>query len=365
MDVILVFYKMKFKIEPFNIAELIRLINEDLIDLKPYYQRNDIWTRNDQEGLIDSIKKGYPLPSFFLYKNPEGIIEMVDGQQRARTIFRYYKKQITDSAKNIFNFEDQFLNYQLSVTNLYEVLKKEEIEEFYVLVNKKGKQLNIPEINKAEFSGTNFLKLAETTLTYQNFMDLNLFTEATSRRMNDRNFIEELLAYLIHGTQDKKKIISDIYENDISNEQFALVNEKFNNVIDRIAELNEVVNINKTRYRQKNDFYTLFSFIDKNINASLELHKRQYLILLAISKYISPSNEDCYSLREYAINCVSQSNSKKARKYRLNFFNSLLLNKSKDIVDNEILADIAEYIESHQLFEVKFDEIEGYNLMNV
>jgi hypothetical protein len=356
---------MKFKIEPFSIGELIRLIDKDLIDLKPYYQRNDIWTRKDQEELIDSIKKGYPLPSFFLYKNSEGIIEMVDGQQRARTIFRYYKKQITDSSKNFFNSEEQFLNYQLSVTNLYEVGKKEEIEEFYVLVNKKGKHLNSPEINKAEFSGTNFLKLAETTLTYQNFMDLNLFTDATSRRMNDRNFIEELLAYLIYGIQDKKKIISEIYEKDITDDQFKIVKDKFSKVIDRIAELNEVVNISKTRYRQKNDFYTLFSFIDKNINTSLELQKRQYLILIAISKYISPSNEDCFSLREYAINCVSQSNSKNARKYRLEFFNSLLLNKSKNISDNKILADVSEYIDSHELFELNFDEIEGYYLMNL
>ncbi|TXN36090.1 DUF262 domain-containing protein [Flagellimonas hymeniacidonis] len=356
---------MKFKIEPFSIAELIRLIDEDLIDLKPYYQRNDIWTRKDQEELIDSIKKGYPLPSFFLYKNPEGIIEMVDGQQRARTIFRYYKRQITDSAKNIFNSEEQFLNYQLSITNIYDVTKKEEVEEFYVLVNKKGKHLNIPEINKAEFSGTNFLRLAETALTYQNFMNLNLFTEATSKRMNDRNFLEELLAYLIHGTQDKKKIISDIYEKDITNDQYIEIEKIFYKIIDRIAELNEVVNISKTRYRQKNDFYTLFSFINENIDASLELHKRQYQILLAISGYISPSNEDCFSLREYAINCVSQSNSKNARKYRLDFFNSILLNKSKAIGDNKILADIADYIDSHQLFDVKFEEFEGYYLMKI
>ena len=356
---------MKFKINTITIKKLIRLIDEDSIDLKPYYQRNDIWTRGDQESLIDSIKKNYPLPSFFIYRNENGILEMVDGQQRARTIYRYTKKKITDSKKNVFNLEEDFLEYELSITELFDIKDKAELEEFYVLVNKKGKQLNTPEIYKAEYANTNFLKLTENVLEYQNFMNLNLFTDATSKRMNDRSFVEELIAYLKYGIQDKKKIISDIYDKDITNSELVELKCRFFKVIDRISLLNNIKEISKTRYRQKNDFYTLFNFVNENIELEDDLLKKQYLILLTIAPYISPSNEDCFSLREYAINCVSQSNSRSARIYRIEFFNSILLNKSDKIEENKILSDIAEYIDSNQLFDVEFERVNDYYLMKV
>jgi len=355
---------MKFSFRTIKIKDLVQLISDDKMDLKPHYQRNDIWTRRDQESLIDSILKGYPLPSFFIYKNNQ-IYEMVDGQQRARTIYRYINKEITDSNKNFFNSSLEFLDYELSVTELFTTNESEEIEEFYVLVNKKGKHLTTPELHKAEFSKTNFLRLNEELLTYQNFMNLNLFTERSSVRMSDRNFVEELVAYLINGINDKKTIIEEIYSEDISDEDFEGLSNRFRAIIDRIQYLNEYVEINKSRYKQKNDFYTLFNFIDQNLEESNELLMRQYKILLAISSYISPSNEDCLSLREYALNCVSQSNSKKARAERLYFFNALLLNKNKTISENKILADVSEFVDSHELFNVKFEQLEEFYLLNV
>jgi hypothetical protein len=57
---------------------------------------------------------------------------------------------------------------------------------------------------------------------------------------------------------------------------------------------------------------------------------------------IRPSNEECEALRDYANNCVTQSNSKSARKNRLSFFNAIL--KNKEIDDNDILLDILSYL---------------------
>lgn len=271
-----------------------------------------------------------------------------------------------DDKKTIKDIDlDSFENYNLSVTELSDLKDSNEIADFYVLVNKKGKHLNTPELHKAEYNDSNYLKLSEDLLDIQEFMNLNLFTEASSRRMNDRNYVEELIAYLVYGIQDKKKIIETIYKEDINDTQAGELKEQFIQVINIFDFLNNFHPIKKTRFKQKNDFYTYFNFIAKNIEQSKELFLYQYRILLSIAPYISPSQEESNSLREYALNCVSQSNSKKAREYRLSFFNSILKNKEKDISKNSILSDVANYLDEEQVFEVKFKEKDHYYLIDI
>ncbi|MFL3663343.1 MAG: DUF262 domain-containing protein [Flavobacteriales bacterium] len=357
---------MRYEITTIKIKDLIDLIKNNQIDLKPYYQRNDIWSRNDQEQLIDSIFKGYPLPSFFLYQKNDGKYEMVDGQQRARTIFRFYKEKITDTAKRMFEDtnQDKFFDYVLSVTQITHIESNSELEEFYVLVNKKGKHLTTPELHKAEFAHTNFLSLVEELLYKQHLMDLNLFTDSASKRMNDRNFVEELVAYLLHGIQDKKKIIETIYKKDISEDEKEKLKKEFLDVIDIIWELNKKVAISSTRFKQRNDFYTLFNFINKYKEQSKEILVNQYKSFLRIAPFITPSVEDCPPLREYALNCVSQSNSKKAREARLEFFENILCNTSNDVSKNKDLANIADYVDRHELFEIDFIQIGDYYIIH-
>jgi hypothetical protein len=357
---------MRYEITNISIKDLIDLIKNDQIDLKPYYQRNDIWSRNDQEQLIDSVLKGYPLPSFFFYQKNDGKYEMVDGQQRARTIFRFYKEQITDTSKRIFenSNKNKFLDYVLSITQITHIESYSELEEFYVLVNKKGKHLTTPELHKAEFAHTNFLNLVEELLQKQRLMDLNLFTDSASKRMNDRNFVEELVAYLLHGIQDKKSIIEAIYKKDISEEDKKKYKQLFLEVIDIIWFLNEEIPICNTRFKQRNDFYTLFNFINKYKDQPIDVLIKQYKSFLCIAPYISPSVEDCPPIREYALNCVSQSNSKKARQARLTFFEQILCNNEHDISKNEELAIIADYIDRYELFEIKFIQAGNFYIIN-
>ncbi len=359
--------RMKYIIKTIPIKLLVQWIDNDNIDLKPYYQRNDVWTRKDQEALIDSILKGYPLPNFFIYKRTEKQSEMVDGQQRARTIHRFCKNKITNSQGKFFeNIDsDSFLNYELCIGEIGDVSDDREIEEFYVLVNKKGKHLTTPEIHKAEFASTNYLSLVEDLLQYQNLMNLNLFTDASSKRMVDRNFIEELVAYLLHGIQDKKEVIEQIYKDDISKEKAEELSKLFKRIIDRIGFMNEIIPIAKTRYKQRNDFYTLFNFANENIGESNDLLRHQYNILVRIGPYISPSLVGCLPMRDYALNCVSQTNSKKARQSRLDFFNRLLLNKEKDVSKNEVIADIANFFDSLNIFKVDMIDISGFYLLDI
>lgn len=340
---------MKYKIYKISVKELLDLINSDRLNLKPPYQRNEVWLRKDQEELMDSVLKGYPLPNFFLYKNENDIYEMVDGQQRATTLNRFSQGIVTDSKKRSIKdiVLSDFLEYELNITEVFDLVQGDSINNFYVLVNKKGKLLNAPELFKAEYANTKFLELVEGLLQYQKFMDLNLFTDATSRRMNDRSYVEELVAYLMLGITDKKLAVEKIYKTDLDEGHCESISQKFKNVIDRLWELNNNHSIRDSRYKQRNDFYTLFNFVHINVDSESNLLAYQYKILNLIDRYIKPSQDNCDPLKEYAINCVSQSNSKNARDERLEFFNRILKNTNTN--ENDVFKKVFNFLNQEEV----------------
>ena len=99
--VLLVLYKnMEFRIETWSINKLIEEYNSKKLELNPEYQRRFIWSLKDQRTLINSIFSGYAIPNIFLY-DTERKLEVVDGQQRIRTILGYYLGIFVRDTKNI------------------------------------------------------------------------------------------------------------------------------------------------------------------------------------------------------------------------------------------------------------------------
>lgn len=368
--------QMEYYFKELTVRELIELIELDNIDLNPDYQRNYIWSPNDQKYLIDTIIKGFPLPSFFVYLDNNGKYEMVDGQQRSKTIFRFVKGKINSSKqtgnKSISDLpSSDILNYKLPFIIIQNIVSRDSLREFYVLINKKGIHLNVSEVNKSEHFHKLFMKLANEVLDYQNFIDLNLFTDNSIKRMNDRSYIEELLGYLLLGIKEKKKVVEQIYKDDITEEEYDELKEKFESIIDKIAILNKIHPISSTRYKQKNDFFTLFTFINENSTDDQEILNYQYQILLLLDgkdnegkQFIRPTNEFCSALRDYANNCVSQSNSSHARDRRLDFFNAILKNTSSD--PNEQLLDVLNYLsEIYGDDRIDLTKIGKFQLLNL
>ena len=149
---------------------------------------------------------------------------------------------------------------------------------------------------------------------------------------------KELAAYLFKGITDKRNAVEDLFESKIDNKKANVQYSRFCQIIDRIKVFQAIKPINQTRYKQRNDFYTLFCFIDIHIEDPIEVQMEQFKVLVFISNngLISPSNDEYDLFKEYAINCVSQSNSKRAREQRLLFFEALLANQSKDPSEEQL-----------------------------
>lgn len=346
--------KIKFEHSQMSIGELIELERSGKLNLSPPYQRNAIWAPKAQRELIQTIVDGLPLPNFFFRIHQNGHYEVVDGQQRCRAIFAFWqgaimtndKLQLTDhnrrSAENS-DFIAYFKKYLLSISILNADLSDGAVESFYVLVNRSGLRLNTPELRKAEYSSTRFLALAAKISGMPEFEDLKLFTARSSDRMNDIDFVSELLTYLLYGFTDKKDKVEATYESDITREQEDSLFENFRHVLRRILELDSIVPISKTRFRQKGDFYSIFAFINSHGEIEDECLQYMYMILLKISPAIRPSQEYCEPLRQYAFHCVTQSNSKSAREARNDLLNRILCNPEKN--PNKIQLQIADYYE--------------------
>jgi len=333
---------MKFEIEIWSVKHLLDLVESDKIDLNPPYQRNPIWSKTTQKNLIQSLKEGSPIPNIFLFKKGEDKFEMVDGQQRTRALKVFKNTEEIKLAKNDSEFKNgEFLTYKIPVTIITEISEGEYIEEFYYMVNSSGIHLNRPERFKAHYFDTNFLKLVEKITTSELFQTLNVIPVSSQKRMMDRDLIEELCALVLFGITDKKNQVDKIYESDITEEDSKNCEIKFNDILNLFHKLNDIKHLKDTRFRQRNDFYTLFGFIKDNLKIDNAILNYFYNVLLVLEKGIRPTKDACKPLSEYALNCVSQSNSAKARLARIEIINSLLLNQ--DTEPNEYQNDILEY----------------------
>ncbi|PIQ09285.1 MAG: hypothetical protein COW71_07090 [Ignavibacteriales bacterium CG18_big_fil_WC_8_21_14_2_50_31_20] len=340
---------MKYSIEKWSIEKLLDVVENGRLLLNPPFQRNFVWSPTDQEELIESIIKGYPLPTLFIYESSKNNYEMIDGQQRTRTLLKFIKKLISDKSGKFYSEDDfpNFKSYLLPIAIITQLDSADSLEEFYYRVNNLGKSLNRPELNKAKFIKTKFLKLVEDLTQREELKKLDLFSNQTIVRMNDRDFVEEIVSLIKFDFTDKKDAVNILFKNDISDKESSNIKNKFIEILNKILILNDIFPLNKTRFRQKNDFYTLFSLIYKNTIEQNILNKF-YKIIVLIGKEITPSNDNSEILREYAINCVSQSNSKSAREKRYKILKNILMNQNSS--PNKEQEDIISfYLEEYEV----------------
>jgi len=336
---------MKYRIETWTIKKLLEQYTKKTLDLNPSYQRRFIWSLKDQQTLIDSINKGYAIPNIFLFEKKQAEFEMVDGQQRTRTILGFINEQFKTFEGKLYSKTDfkDLLDYQIAVIVIEKIESGENIEDFYALVNKAGVHLNRPELKKAEYFETNFLKLVTEIAESPKFKGLDLFSDNTSKRMVDVDFVAELVTLLIEGNTDKKTTVDRKFENDITKVEYDTHLKKFNLVLDSLDALNTFYPIKKTRYKQRNDFYTLFGFVNNNSITKQDTLNYFYELLVKFNEHITPSNLHCKPFQTYAFHCVSQSNSKTAREARLKILDQIFLNEK--LAPNKTQKEILKYFQ--------------------
>ena len=129
-----------------------------LLDIRPPYQREFIYNEKEQQAVIATVLKGYPLNVMYWVKRADDAecpYEVMDGQQRTLSLCEYVAGKFSYDFKNFFNqpedIQKKILDYKLTVY----VCEGEASEklEWFKTINIAGKPLNEQEINNAVYAG--------------------------------------------------------------------------------------------------------------------------------------------------------------------------------------------------------------------
>lgn len=311
------------------------------LELRPDFQRNEVWSKAAQIMLIDTILKGIPIPKVYIksiMKDGNTYRVVIDGQQRLTAILKFVQNELVlkkpyDGEYINKKFEElpddvknTILRYKIDINEIFNPTD-EEIRDLYSRVNKYTVQLNKQELRRADFPG-DFICLAEELSELEFFEKSKIFSVKQRRRMLDVEYIEELLSIMLEGIQDKKEYLDSVCEKYMKLENKDEIYSEFVSIIGDISTIfdQDIMPIAKTRFKQKSDFYSFFACI-------YELRKQATLRtsnlgnirenIKVLDENIEPqSDKDIY--REYAMRCLSDANSISSRKWRADFLMGFL-----------------------------------------
>lgn len=358
-----------------KISELYGKYKKGNLQLQPFFQRNLVWTQKAKSQFIESILLNLPISEVYLYEDESGRLSVIDGQQRLSTIFHFLDGQFTLdgleklehlNGENIdFDEKEIFLNSYIYYVKMDKNVPREEIIDTYSRINRYTVNLNAQELRRAAYNESDFLKLSEELAQLEFFQYGRFFTERKRERMNDVEFISELVAFQLEGVQDKKNKLDDFYCNYMTLENFHLEKTNFISIIAEIESIfnfdtyfkdekkkyngnNAAKNLGLTRFRQQADFYTLFMLVKNILNTGITfdiLDKEKFLKLLLIYDYLIAPEADIDILSTYAVKCVSQGNTKNSRLFRYDFLKESLdyvLTKKESSLIKDIKDDLLE-----------------------
>lgn len=88
---------MKWESYSHPISDIRDWDNNNRLELKPDFQRNEVWSRAAQIMLIDTIIKGIPIPKIYIKSvmhNGNTYRVVIDGQQRLTAILKFVKNKL-------------------------------------------------------------------------------------------------------------------------------------------------------------------------------------------------------------------------------------------------------------------------------
>ena len=199
---------MERRVTTQDISWFIDLDRNGQLDLDPPYQRRSVWSMRDRRFFLDTIFRGYPSPSIFLFKatKESGAIsyEVVDGKQRLETILKFHRGEIAVAG----NFGDVELDGKkwasLSPTNrqafsdyvlpveFIRIVDGGQVNQVFDRLNRNSRRLERQELRHARYDGW-FVSLAEEEAQQGLWRELGFVTTARTKRMRDVQFISELL----------------------------------------------------------------------------------------------------------------------------------------------------------------------------
>jgi hypothetical protein len=266
----------------YNINDFVEWDKTKQLELNPRFQRRLVWSDKAKSYLIDTILRGKPIPKIFIRQKinvstRSSTREVVDGQQRLKTILSFVKDGFVVSKRQnpmyggvLFSqlpeeIQTQFLAYEISVDLLINTPDSEVLDIFSRL-NSYAVVLNEQEkINANHFGPFKVLadKIGHKYFEYWTKQDI--LTSKQIMRMLEVNLVADLLIAMLESIKSKKQVKKyyDTYETTFDHDVDALEVE-FDNIIIAIAELYPE-GLADTEFHRPHLFYSLFTAVGHRV----------------------------------------------------------------------------------------------------
>ena len=262
----------------FGISDFVEWDKNSQLILNPAFQRRSVWSEKAKSYLIDTILRGKPIPKFFIRQTinvttKSSIREVVDGQQRLRTILSFIKDGFAVSRSHNKelgglrysqlppDYQAQFLSYEVSVDFLIN-LPDAEVLDIFSRLNSYAVVLNEQERLNANHFGPFKILADDIARKYNSYWRTQkILSDNQILRMQEVNLSADLLISILDGIRSKKQIKKyyDDYENNFAEDPDAIGLE-FDSILASIGLLYPD-GISNKEFRRPVMFYTLFTTV--------------------------------------------------------------------------------------------------------
>lgn len=203
--------------QTYTIADCLKWYDDGELILNPKFQRGSVWAPQARSYLIDSILRGYPIPKLLIRTTVDRdtrrtIRDVVDGQQRLRTIIDFSEGKIALGAKAKeyhglryadldAELKDSFLAYKLTCEQLINA-SDEDVLEVFVRINSYAVPVTEAELRNARFENDFSDLVKETVAAVPELWRIGVISERDRVRMVDQSVIAELFAFMSRGVTD-------------------------------------------------------------------------------------------------------------------------------------------------------------------
>ena len=249
-------------LQAYPISDLVQWMKEKTLVLNPEFQRRSIWPEPAKSYFINTLLEGLPIPNIYMRSVTDPATmrtyrELVDGQQRLRTIWDFVANRIRlGSNANTFDgmrYEDlsdcdkrRLLAYEIGVVQLFGAADDKVLDIFNRL-NAYGLSLNSQELRHGKFQGGKYRgtfrrAVIDASKRWGVLWDTyNVVTVRARVRMADDELTAQMLGVILEGVQDGgQRTINRLYNNYdevLPNDAISKFDETAEYIVDNLSEV--------------------------------------------------------------------------------------------------------------------------------